>query len=244
MAVTSQTSSENINTFLSHIKDEHKVALSVDCVIFGYMTGELKVLLLECNMPPFVGQYSLVGDLIQSCETLEESALKILKQRTGITDLYLKQVGTFSSIDRHPLGRVISTAYYTIIKENDYAPRESDNSLKVVWKSIDKIEDLAFDHNVILKKSLETLRWRVRNKPFGMKLLPKKFTLKELQALYEAVLGIELDKRNFRRKLKNSNLLVAHKESQQDVKHRPAQFYSFNLESYNRQMASETVIGI
>jgi 8-oxo-dGTP diphosphatase len=227
---------ENINTWLSHLKEEYKVAVSVDCVIFGYDKQELKVLLLECNMPPFEGQYSLVGDLIRPSETLDNSAQRVLEQRTGITNLYLEQVATFSDIDRHPLGRVISTAYYSLIKVDDYAPEDKPDSLKVSWKSINEVEELAFDHNLILQTCIDTLQRRVREKPIGFSLLPNKFTLKQLQSLYEAILGIKLDKRNFRRKIKNAEILLEHSESQQDVRHRPAKFYSFNKDNYHRKL--------
>ncbi|NNF35605.1 MAG: NUDIX hydrolase [Saprospiraceae bacterium] len=230
------TTHENINTWLSHLKEDYKVAISVDCVIFGYDNQELKVLLLESNMPPFEGQESLVGDLVRPSETLDDAAQRILEQRTGIINLYLEQVATFSDIDRHPLGRVISTAYYSLIKVQDYAPEVKPDGLKVTWKSIQDINQLAFDHNLILNTCLQMLQRRVREKPIGFSLLPHKFTLKQLQSLYEAILGIKLDKRNFRRKIKNSEILIEHSESQQDVRHRPAKYYSFNKENYNRKL--------
>lgn len=229
------TSQENINTWLSHIKGDYKVAISVDCVVLGYDNQELKVLLLESNMPPFEGKNSLVGDLVRPSETLDDAAQRILEQRTGITNLYLEQVATFSDINRHPLGRVISTAYYSLVKARDYAPDVKSNGLNVTWKSIQEIKELAFDHNLILETCLNVLKRRVREKPIGFSLLPQKFTLKQLRSLYEAILGIELDKRNFRRKIKKAEILIEHSELQKDVRHRPAKYYSFNKENYNRK---------
>ena len=219
---------KNINTWLSQIENEYKAANSVDCVIFGYEESNLKVLVLECNMPPFEKMPSLVGDLIKPSENLEEAALRILEQRTGIKDIYLEQVSTFSDVHRHPLGRVISTAFYALVNVKDYNPSFLNSEDVVRWQNIEDIEDLAFDHNKILNVCIDRLRKAVRQMPIVFSILPQKFTLKQLQTVYEIILGVKLDKRNFRRKIKNFKLLKEHKESQQDVSHRPAKFYSLD----------------
>ena len=228
---------ENINTWISQIETEYKAANSVDCVIFGYDEEDdsLKVLVLECNMPPFVGLPSLVGDLVRPTEDLDNSALRILEQRTGIKDLYLEQVATFGNTNRHPLGRVISTAYYALLKVSDYIPLSQSNTDKVKWMSIKDISEMAFDHKNILEVCVERLKKAVRQKPIGFTLLPKMFTLKQLQSVYEVILGIKLDKRNFRRKLKNFEILIEHQKLQKDVNHRPAKYYSFNFYEYNKR---------
>ncbi len=225
---------ENINIWLTHIGEESKVAFSVDCVIFGYDYDSLKVLLLECNMPPFEGLPSLVGDLVRGDETLDQAARRVLYQRTGLDNLYLEQVATFSEVDRHPLGRVVSTAYYSLIKLDEYSG-VSQGSDKVFWKDVSNLDQMAFDHSHILFECVDRLKKRVREKPIGFNLLPGKFTLMQLQSLYEIILDIELDKRNFRRKLRSLDILIEHNETQKDVSHRPARLYSFDKEAYKRR---------
>jgi 8-oxo-dGTP diphosphatase len=226
---------ENINIWLSQIQTEFKAAISVDCVIFGYDDNSLKVLVLECNMPPFEGMPSLVGDLVHPDENLEEAVQRVLQQRTGIKDLYLEQVQTFSAVDRHPLGRVISTAYYSLVKVNDYNPAIMDTREKIEWVDVNEVGIMAFDHNLILEVCIERLQKVVTEKPVGFSLLPRRFTLMQLQAMYEAILGKKLDKRNFRRKLKNFKILIEHTEAQQDVAHRPAKYYSFDTQAYHKK---------
>ncbi|MDF1698910.1 MAG: NUDIX hydrolase [Saprospiraceae bacterium] len=232
---TTNALNENINTWISQINKEYKAAVSVDCVIFGYDENDLHVLLLKSDMPPFEGKYSLVGDLVTPNETLDESAERVLFQRTGLKDVFLEQVKTFSDVDRHPLGRVITTAYYSLVKLNPELFKIQEGNSKLKWKKVAKVGELAFDHNSILENCLTQLRYRLRDKPIGFKLLPKKFSLKQLQNLYEKVLDIELDKRNFRRKLKALDLLVDLNENQSDVNHRPAKLYSFDQEKYERK---------
>lgn len=229
---TNNTSSENINIWISQINTEYKAAVSVDCVIFGYDENHLRVLLLKSDMPPFEGKYSLVGDLVRPHENLDESAKRVLFERTGLEELFLEQVKTFSNVDRHPLGRVITTAYYSLVKLNDSLLKIGEDNPDLKWKKVSSITELAFDHDLILDNCIEQMRRRLRDKPIGFKLLPKKFSLKQLQNLYEKVLDIELDKRNFRRKLKALDLLVDLNENQSDVNHRPAKLYSFDHEKY------------
>lgn len=225
-------SKENINTWLSQITTDYKAAISVDCVVFGYDKEGLKVMVLECNMPPFEGLPSLVGDLVRPNETMDQATERILVKRTGLKNLYLEQVETFSAVDRHPLGRVVSTAYYTLMRVEDYEFGQNETQDKVSWKEINDIDQMAFDHNLILENCLDRLRKSLIEKPIGFSLLPNRFTLKQLQLLYELILNIKLDKRNFRRKLKALDILEEHRDTQRDVSHRPAKLYSFNKESY------------
>jgi 8-oxo-dGTP diphosphatase len=186
-------------------------------------------------MPPFEESPSLVGDLIQKNESLEEAANRVLFQRTGLKNLYLEQVQTFSTPERHPLGRVVSTAFYSLMKIDDYQenPVEYEN---VYWLEIDNISEMAFDHKEILDVCLQRLRKKVKEKPISFQLLPEKFTLHQLQSLYEIILGVQLDKRNFRRKLKSLNVLIEHRELQTDVSHRPAKLYSFDKALYQDKL--------
>ncbi len=226
---------ENINISLSSINEEYKCAMSVDCVIFGYdAEEELKVLLLACNMTPYDGLWSLLGDLIQPNEDLDHAPKRIFKERAGLENVYYEQVKTFGDISRHPLGRVISTAYYSLVQISSI-PISSHLKDRVRWKSISEVGQLAFDHNQILDESLQRLRQRLREAPIGFDLLPDKFTLAQLQTLYEVVLDIELDKRNFRRKLKSLDILEDVGEYQKEVHHRPARLFRFNKARYREQ---------
>ncbi len=225
---------ENINTHISAIDDKHKVAISVDSVIMGYDEESLKVLLIECNTPPYEGKYSLLGELVNPNETLDEAVQRVLQYWTGRESLYLEEVKTFSSVNRHPLGRVITVAYYSLVEIKKFTFDETHQK-NLKWIDVNKVKDLAFDHDMIFQECLEKLRQSLREKPIGFNLLPKKFSLNQLQNLYEVVLGLELDKRNFRRKINSLNLLIDLNETQQDVAHRPAKLFSFDYEHYSKQ---------
>lgn len=222
---------ENINTWLSQIHTEFKLAMSVDCVIFGYTDADLFVALRECNMPPYEGELSLVGDLLKNNEDLDTAAMRIVSERTSLKNIYLEQVQCFSHLNRHPLGRVVTVAYYSLVKIDDYhALEEKDHSL--IWKNVNTVDQLAFDHKIIFDTCLEKLRKQLREHPIGFNLLPKKFTINQLQQLYEVILGVTLDKRNFRRKLKSMDVIKDLNESEKDVAHRPAKLYSFDLDKF------------
>lgn len=227
---------ENINIWASQINNEFKSAVSVDCVIFGYEDQVLKVLVSKCDMPPYTDQKSLLGDIVHPDETTEEAALRVLKSKTGFDDVYLEQVKVFSTVNRHPLGRVITVAFYSLIEidESHRAHIEADKQ-PIEWINVESLNEMAFDHFEITQACLESLRKKLREQPVGFSLLPDKFTLFEIQNLYEAILGEKLDKRNFRRKLLALNILTDRGLIEEVVSHRPARLYSFDLESYNRK---------
>lgn len=228
-----QSGKENINTWISQIHTEYKLAMSVDCVIFGYTESDLYVALIECNMPPYEGDLSLVGDLLRANEDLDGAAKRIVLERTGLKNVHLEQVQTFSKLGRHPLGRVVTTAYYSLIKVDDYLKVSIENC-PLVWKKVEDIGNLAFDHNEIFNICLHNLRKHMKEHPVGFSLLPKKFTLNQLQHLYEVILNVEFDKRNFRRKLKSLDIIKDEAETEKDVRHRPARLYSFDKEKYDK----------
>jgi 8-oxo-dGTP diphosphatase len=213
-------------------RQKMKFGLSVDCVIFGFDENELKVLLIRCDMEPYVGQWSLVGELVDLDETIDQAANRILLNQTGIDNVFLQQVQTFGKIDRHPSGRVVSVAYYSLIKIADFMLNTQLIQNEVHWHSLSEIDKLAFDHIEILNTCLGALRRQVREEPIGFELLPEKFTLSQLQNLYERILGVELDKRNFRKKILKMKLIVDLQESQQNVAHRPAKLFSFDRDRY------------
>jgi 8-oxo-dGTP diphosphatase len=210
-----------------------KSAFTVDNVIFGFDEGDLKVLLIKRIEEPFLGKWGLPGYFVRPNEDLDTAAIRVLKELTGLTNVYLEQVKTFGDVDRHAFGRVITVAYYSLVKIADFNPRP-DNSIAddVRWFSVAEVPDLAFDHKKILDVCFERLKRQVRVRPVGFELLPPKFTLTELQHLYEAILQTELDKRNFRKKILSMNLLIDLDQTQEGVAHRPARLYQFDKEKY------------
>ncbi|MFN8339707.1 MAG: NUDIX domain-containing protein [Saprospiraceae bacterium] len=232
MAVVAQ---ENINTWLSQINNDYKSAVSVDCVIFGYDDDALKVLVAKCDMPPFENEYSLLGDIVRPTETTDDAAKRVLVEKTGFTDVFLEQVQVFSDLHRHPLGRVITVAYFSLIKIDDdhLAHLEKDASLQ--WIAVKDIKTLAFDHYNIMDTCYRKMQKQIREQPIGFNLLPKKFSLLQLQRLYEVILNIELDKRNFRRKLSALDILKDLDEIEESVSHRPAKLYAFDESVYEKK---------
>ncbi len=215
-----------------------KLSLSVDSVIFGFDNEELKVLLIKRGEDPFDGMWALPGDLAKIDEDLDTSVQRVLKELTGLSDVYMDQVKTFGNLGRHPLGRVITVAYYSLIKISDYNLNPSSFAKEARWHSVRSISELAFDHNEILEACLEKLQRFVRIKPIGFELLPKDFTLRELQSLYEAVLQRTFDTRNFRKKILSMNLIQDTGNLQESVSHRPAKLYKFDENRYD-QLRSE-----
>ncbi len=219
---------------MSEVDSFFKSAFSVDNIIFGFDGGDLKVLLIRRGAPPFKGQWALPGDLVYPNENLETAAERVLEQLTGLKGVYLEQVKAFGAVNRHPLGRVITIAFYSLVKTKDYVPMPASFAQVASWHNIHHLEKLAFDHNEILANCLQQLKLRVRMAPIGFELLPPKFTLTELQQLYESILETELDKRNFRKKILSMNLLEELEETQEGVAHRPAKLYQFDQERYRQ----------
>lgn len=203
-----------------------KAMVSVDCVIFGFAGNELQVLLIKSDLQVFKDKWSLLGDLLRPSEDLETASYRVLKERTGLSDVYLEQVHTFSAIGRHPGGRVITTAFYSLVNIKDHQLQLSHNELH--WHPVKEISSLAFDHDKILQVSLERLREQILEHPIVFNLLPEKFSLRELQSLYEAILNTKLDRRNFRKKFFLMDWLIDLDELETDVSHRPGKLYKFN----------------
>jgi 8-oxo-dGTP diphosphatase len=216
---------------ISHL-DYFNIAISVDCVIFGYDEKELKVLVIKSDLEEFSSLYSLLGDLVRPDEDLEDASYRILRERTGLDDVYLEQVQAFGSIDRHPSGRVITIAYYSLIDIKHHKLQLSNNELH--WHNVNEIKKLAFDHKLILETCLSRLQEKVMEHPVIFNLLPEKFSLRELQELYEAILGVSLDRRNFRKKIAIKDWLVDMDEMENDVPHRPGKLYRLKPEHRKR----------
>lgn len=221
----------------------NKIAVSVDCVIFGYDEKSLKVLLMKCDMPEFQNQHSLIGDLVHQEEKLDAAAKRVLNATVNDSNIYLEEVCTFGDVNRHPLGRVITVAYYALVHIPSFEIKQTTGK-HLDWVPVDQVEALAFDHYQILQTSMNLLRQRLQDRPIGFNLLPKKFTLAQLQNLYEMVLNLEMDKRNFRRKIRSLGILEDLEESETSVSHRPAKLYKFDLEAYKQKRQKGLVFNI
>jgi hypothetical protein len=222
--------------------------VSVDCVVFGFNYRRLKVLLIERERIPrskLSGhKLKLPGSLISEIEDLDISAARTLTELTGLNNIYLKQFSVFSAPGRLSppedlnwlrkttglhVERVVTVAYYSLLKIS-----ESNTTDKTIWVPIEEVPDLIFDHNHIIRKALEMLRKEIRTEPLCFELLPKKFTIRQMQNLYEAILGEKLDNRNFRKKIKPMEFLLPLNEKEKDVNHKPAQLYKFDRRLYER----------
>jgi len=221
-------------------QDFFNIAVSVDCVIFGYESKRLKVLLIKSDLKEYEGLWSLLGDLVKPTEDMEQAPYRVLAERTGLQDVYLEQVHTFGSINRHPSGRVVTTAYYSLVDSKNHKLKLTENELH--WHSIDEIESLAFDHKIILNTCLNRLRQQIMEQPLVFNLLQEKFSLRELQDLYEAILGVGLDRRNFRKRMTLKNWLVDLNQMEDDVPHRPGKLYK--LKTQLKRMYSSTRIAV
>lgn len=224
---------KTLQTIQTEVQNTNKIALSVDCVIFGFDENKLKVLLIRSDLKKYSGKWSLLGDLVFPGEDLDDSAYRILKQRTGLSDVYLEQVHTFGSVVRHPAGRVVTVAYCSLINVQHHKLNILDNELH--WHDVKTVTDMAFDHQQIFDSCLTWLQKRVQEHPLGFNLLPKKFSLRDLQNLYEAILDIKMDRRNFRKKFFSMDFLIDLQEMEQDVRHRPGKLYKFNYEKYEKK---------
>ncbi len=209
-------------------------ALTVDCVVFGLDEDELQVLLIRRGLEPFVGSWALPGGFIHLDESLEDAARRELEEETGLRKLYLEQLCTFGDIGRDPRERVITVAYYALVKLSEHKVRAATDAADAAWFGISDLPSLAFDHASIVETALSRLRGKVRYQPIGFELLPRKFTLTQLQRMYEVILERKLDKRNFRKKILGMDLLVELDEVQKDVAHRAARLYKFDDRRYRK----------
>ncbi|MEM1182943.1 MAG: NUDIX domain-containing protein [Acidobacteriota bacterium] len=207
-------------------------ALTVDCAVFGYDAEELRLLLIRRGLAPFQGAWALPGGFVQMEETLDTAAMRELREETGVTCSYLEQLYTFGGVERDPRERVVTVAYFALVNLTDHPVHASTDASAAAWFAVDDLPTLAFDHDEIVDVALERLRAKVRYRPIGFELLPRKFTLTQLQRLYEVVLSSRFDKRNFRKRVLAMGLLEDLDEVEQDVAHRAARLYRFDGEAY------------
>ena len=219
---------------MPHTYQYPRAALTVDCVVFGFDGGDLKVLLIQRALEPFKGRWALPGGFVRVDETLDNAARRELEEETGLKNVFLDQLYSFGKVDRDPRERVVSVAYYALVKLSDHRAKAATDAANAKWFPVSRVPKLAFDHADILRAARDRLTGKVRYQPIGFELLPPKFTLSQLQGLYEAVLETKLDKRNFRKKVLGFGLLVPLKETQMTGRHRPAQLFRFDADKYEK----------
>jgi len=213
--------------------NQSRMLVAVDSIIFGFNENdtELKLLLLKRNFEPAKGEWSLMGGFVNSEESLDDAAKRIVFQLTGLDNVYMEQLYAFGEPDRDPGGRIISVSYFSLIKINDH-DHELAKRHEAFWIPLSEMPDLIFDHNEMVSKALRKLRIRARTQPIGFELLPEKFTIPQLQRLYEAIYQMPFDKRNFRRKVLTMGLLDKLNEKEKETSKKGAFYYQFNETKY------------
>jgi ADP-ribose pyrophosphatase YjhB (NUDIX family) len=217
----------NLNYYSLH----PKFYLAVDCIIFGFNQGELNLLLLKRNFEPAMGEWSLPGGFVQEGESVDDAAKRVLYELTGLNNMFMEQVSTFGDTERDPGERVISVAYYALININEY-DRESVQKHNAYWINLKELPLLIFDHPRMIEKAREVMKRKASTEPIGFNLLPKLFTLTQLQTLYEAIYGELLDKRNFRKKVAEMGYIEKTDEIDKSGSKRGAFLYQFNEKAY------------
>lgn len=208
-----------------------KLLVSVDCIIFGLNHGELSLLLTKRRFEPEKGKWSLMGGFVKRNESVAEAARRVLFDLTGMQDVYMEQVGAFGEVDRDPGERVVSVAYYALINFGDL-DREAMENLDARWIGINELPQLGFDHPLMIAVARETMRRKFATEPIAFKLLPKHFTLSQMQNLYETIIGEEIDKRNFRKRINETKCIVPTEFIDKTGSRRGARLYRFDEEIY------------
>lgn len=207
--------------------------VAIDCIIFGFNEGELNLLLLKRNFQPAMGEWSLMGGFVQQGESVDDAAKRVLAELTGLENVYMEQVGSFGEVERDPGERVISIAYYALININEY-DRELVQQHNAYWVNINELPPLVFDHPLMVKQARELMQQKASTEPIGFNLLPKLFTLSQLQSLYEAIYGEQIDKRNFRKRIAEMDYIEKTDKIDKTGSKRGAALYKFNEKAYRK----------
>lgn len=210
-----------------------RLLVATDCIIFGFDGKELKVLLIKRDFEPEKGQWSLMGGFVKKNESVDDGAIRILQQLTGLRDIYMEQLYCFGSIDRDTAGRVVSVAYFALINVANYSNQLHDDH-EAHWFPLRDMPPLVFDHKQMVLKAKHKLREKVANHPIGFELLPQKFTLPQLQSLYEAIYEAPVDKRNFAKKILSLGILNKLDEKEKHTSRKGAFYYVFDREKYEK----------
>lgn len=220
-----------------------KVLLAVDCIIFGFDHEGLKILLIKRDFEPEKGKWSLIGGFLKKEEVLDSAAIRILESYTGLQDIYMEQLHAYSDIDRDPVERTISVAYYALINiENHNA--EMIQNYDPQWFKVADAPKLIFDHDSMVRHAIRRLRYRTSIKPVGFELLPEKFTMRQLLELYESILDKELDKRNFISKINSLDILVKLDEKDMQSSRKGSYLYTFDKEKYDAKLLNDFVLNL
>ncbi|MFM9948254.1 MAG: NUDIX hydrolase [Saprospiraceae bacterium] len=220
---------------------EDKVLLAVDCIIFGFDGEDLKILLIKRDFEPEKGKWSLVGGFLKKDENLEHAAVRILNHYTGLDNIYMEQVATFSEVDRDPAERTISTAYYALINIQEHNDK-LNKQFSANWFSISEAPSLIFDHSVMVSSAITLLRDRASTKPIGFELLPAKFTMRQLQNLYEAIWNLKIDKRNFINKINALGIVEKLNEKDKESSRKGSFLYQFNAASFDQSSGKQFIL--
>lgn len=224
---------EDLKSATRYYAEYAKIHVAIDCIIFGFLNNQLKVLTLTRDFEPGKGKSSLVGGFVRENESLDEAARRILYDLTGLKDIFLEQLYTFGRIDRDPGERVISVAYYALLKvqdlDNDHVEKHGAR-----WCPITDCNRLIFDHNEMKDRALRRLQRKAKSQPIGFELLPRKFTIPQLQNLYEVIYQRKFDNRNFRKKLLSMNILEKLEVKDKSTSKKGAFLYRFDKKRYNK----------
>ena len=213
-----------------HYKYPHP-SVTTDCVIFGFDGTKLRVLLVERGNEPFKGRWAFPGGFLQMDESAETGALRELQEETGLKGAYIRQFHTFSDPNRDPRERVLTIAYYALVRMQEV--KGGDDAAKAAWFALGEVPPLAFDHDLLQRIALQELRKQIHFEPIGFELLPEKFTIKELQLLYEVILDVKFDRRNFYNKMLHLEILTQLDETVFNSPKKEAYLFKFNPEKYN-----------
>ncbi|MDT0650946.1 NUDIX hydrolase [Autumnicola edwardsiae] len=224
-----------VETDLYSIKD--KMYAAADCIIFGFDSGKLKLLVFKRRVEPLKGEWSLIGSFVRLEEDVAEAAKRVLKEITGLENVFMEQLKTYGKADRDPGFRCLSIAQYALIRINEY-DEELVEKHGAHWYDIGAVPDLVLDHNKMVQDALERLKRKARHQPIGFELLPEKFTIPQLQQLYEVIYQKELDSRNFRKKLLSLKVLIKLDEKDKTSSRRGAFLYKFDYENYHKLVKS------
>ncbi|MFK7899905.1 MAG: NUDIX domain-containing protein [Cyclobacteriaceae bacterium] len=213
----------------------YKLLLATDCIIFGFdQDRKLKILLVNRDVEPYKGKWALMGGFVRENENVDAAAERVLQTLTGLSDIYLEQLHAFGNVGRdEDPERVVSITYFALINIHEY-DQELTQDFGAKWFAVDEFPDLVFDHNEMVKKAIRKLRLRATTKPIGFKLLPDKFTIPQLKSLYDVILGVDLDKRNFSRRVLSMGILKKLDEKERNTSKKGAFYYQFDEQKYNR----------
>jgi ADP-ribose pyrophosphatase YjhB (NUDIX family) len=217
---------------INNYKNHDRLLLAVDCIIFGFDGKRLQGLFIKRGFEPEKGKWSLMGGFVGEDEDVDNAASRVLKQLTGLADIYMEQLHCFGDVKRDSAGRVVSVAYFSLINIADYCEQQDNHEAR--WFDLEKIPSLIFDHKQMVQKAKGRLQDKVATHPIGFALLPEKFTLPQLQSLYEAIYEGPLDKRNFMRKILGLGILNKLNEKDKDTSRKGAYYYVFDSNKYKR----------